>query len=64
MVRPFKTALGGYTHIFVAVDKFTKWIEVKAVTSIESAKATKFIEEITHHFGFPNRIITDLANSS
>ncbi|XP_072150060.1 uncharacterized protein [Setaria viridis] len=59
MVRPFKTALGGYTHIFVAVDKFTKWIEVKAVTSIESAKAAQFVEEITHCFGVRNRIITD-----
>jgi hypothetical protein len=25
-------ALGGYIHILVAVDKFTKWIEVRAVT--------------------------------
>ncbi|XP_072151354.1 uncharacterized protein [Setaria viridis] len=61
MFGSFKTALGGYTHIFVAVDKFNKWIKVKAVTSIELAKAAQFIEEITHHFGVPNRIITDLG---
>ncbi|XP_072148534.1 uncharacterized protein [Setaria viridis] len=61
MVGPFKTAPGGYTHIFVADDKLTKWIEVKAVTSIESAKAAQFMEEITHCFGVPNRIITDLG---
>ncbi|XP_034570715.1 uncharacterized protein [Setaria viridis] len=61
MVRPFQTTLGGYTHIFVAIDKFTKWIEVKAVTSIESAKAAQFVEEITHRFGVPNRIITNLG---
>ncbi|XP_072149643.1 uncharacterized protein [Setaria viridis] len=35
-------------------------IEVKAVTSIESAEATQFVEEIMHRFGVPNRIITDL----
>jgi ribonuclease HI len=27
-VGPFRTALGDYKHILVAVDKFTKWIEV------------------------------------
>jgi hypothetical protein len=27
-VGPFRTAQGGYKHILVAVDKFTKWIEV------------------------------------
>jgi hypothetical protein len=27
-VGPFRTAPGGYKHILIAVDKFTKWIEV------------------------------------
>jgi hypothetical protein len=27
-VGPFRTAPGGYRHILVVVDKFTKWIEV------------------------------------
>jgi hypothetical protein len=27
LVGPFKKAKGGFTHIFIAVDKFTKWIE-------------------------------------
>jgi hypothetical protein len=27
-VGPFRTTLGGYRYILVAVDKFTKWIEV------------------------------------
>jgi hypothetical protein len=27
-VGPFRTTPGGYKHILVAVDKFTKWIEV------------------------------------
>ncbi|XP_022684229.1 uncharacterized protein LOC111257943 [Setaria italica] len=61
MVGPFKTAPGDYTHIFMAVNKFTKWIELKVVTSIESAKAAQFMEEITHCFGVPNRIITYLG---
>jgi hypothetical protein len=28
VVGPFRTAPGGYKHILVAVNKFTKWIEV------------------------------------
>ncbi|XP_039778316.1 uncharacterized protein LOC120645600 [Panicum virgatum] len=42
--------------------KFTKWIEVKPVSSTSAAKAVKFIEEIMHRFGVP-RIITDLGSS-
>jgi len=62
-VGPLKAAQGGYTHIFVAIDKFTKWIEVKSVSSMSAAKAAEFIEEITHRFGVSNRIITDLSSS-
>ena len=58
-----KKDVGGYNHIFVAIDKFTNWIEVKPVTATTAAKAAEFIEEISHHFGVPNRIITDLGTS-
>ena len=47
-VGPLKMAVGGYSHLFVAIDKFTKWIEVKPVTTTTAAKAAKFIEEISH----------------
>jgi hypothetical protein len=33
MVGPFEKALGGYTHLFVAIDKFTKWIEVHPLSN-------------------------------
>ena len=59
---PLKAAQGGYTHIFIAIDKFTKWIEVKPVSTTSAAKAAEFIEEMTHRFGVPNRIITDLGS--
>jgi len=62
-VGPLKTAVGGYSHIFVAIDKFTKWIEVKPLTATTAAKAAEFIEEISQRFGVPNRIITDLSTS-
>ena len=63
MVGPLKTSVSGYNHIFVAIDKFTKWIEVKPMTATTAAKAAEFIEEISHRFGVPNRIITDLGTS-
>jgi cobalamin biosynthesis protein CbiG len=47
----------------VAVDKFTKWIEVRAVTTVTSKEEAKFMEDITHHFSVPNRIITDLGTT-
>jgi hypothetical protein len=52
-------AKGGFTHIFVAVDKFTKWIKVKPVGSITTAKAVEIIKEIMYRFGVPNNIITN-----
>jgi hypothetical protein len=47
----------------VAVDKFTKWIEVRPVAKLTSKEVVKFIGAITHHFGVPNRIITDLGKA-
>jgi hypothetical protein len=34
MIEPFKKAQGAYTHILVAIDKFTKWIEYKPIAFI------------------------------
>jgi hypothetical protein len=59
LVGPFKKAKGGFTHIFMAVDKFTKWMEVKLTTLITAAKAVEFIKEIMYRFSVPNNIITD-----
>jgi hypothetical protein len=33
MIGPLSTAPGGFNRVLVAIDKFTKWIEVKPVTS-------------------------------
>jgi IS30 family transposase len=59
LVGPFKKAKSGFIHIFIAVDKFTKWIEVKPAASITTANVVKFIKEIMHRFGVPNNIIID-----
>src|SRR6266540_3821830 len=59
MVGPLQRAPGGYTHLFVAIDKFAKWIEAKPVATITAAKAKEFFQDIVVRFGVPNRIITD-----
>jgi transposase InsO family protein len=59
LVVPFKKAKGEFIHIFIAVDKFTKWIEIKTAASIIAAKAVEFIKDIMYRFGVPNNIITD-----
>jgi hypothetical protein len=59
LVGPFQKAPGGYTHLLVAVDKFSKWIEVRPLNSIRSEQAVAFFTNIIHRFGVPNSIITD-----
>jgi transposase InsO family protein len=63
MIGPFKKAQGGYTHVLVAIDKFTKCIEFKPIASLTSAKAVEFIQDIIFRFGIPNSIITDLGSN-
>jgi ribonuclease HI len=41
------------------LDKFSKWIEVRPLTSIRSEQAVAFFTNIIHRFGVPNSIITD-----
>jgi hypothetical protein len=62
-VGPFRTAPGSYKHILVAVDNFTKWIEVRPVAKVTSEEAVKFIGDIKHRFDVPNRIIIDLGKA-
>ena len=63
MIRPLTVALGGFNHVLVAVDKFTKWIEYKPIFKISLDRAVDFISDIIHRFGFPHTIITDLGSN-
>jgi hypothetical protein len=56
--RSLQKAPGGYTHLLVAIDKFSKWIEVRPLNSIRSEQAVAFFTNIIHHFGVLNSIIT------
>jgi hypothetical protein len=59
MVGPFKTAPGGLTHLLVAVDKFTKWIEAKPIKKLDGSSTIKFFNEIIIRYIVPQNIITD-----
>ena len=49
----------GFALLLVTIDKFTKWIEAKPITTIDSKEAVKFFLDIVYRFGVPNSIITD-----
>jgi transposase InsO family protein len=59
LVEPLKRTTGGFTHLLVTIDKFSKWIEAYHITSIRSEQAVLFFTDIVHRFGVPNCIITD-----
>jgi transposase InsO family protein len=59
LVGPLQKAPGGFTHLLVSIDKFSKWIEVRPLNSIRSEQAVAFFTNIIHRFGVPNSIITD-----
>jgi transposase InsO family protein len=59
LVGPLQKAPGGFSHLLVAIDNFSKWIEVRPLTSIRSEQAVAFFTNIIHRFGVPNSIITD-----
>jgi transposase InsO family protein len=59
LVGPLQKAPGGFTHLLVAIDKFSKWIEVRPLNSIRSEQAVAFLTNIIYRFRVPNSIITD-----
>ena len=60
MIGPFKPTLGGFRYLYVAINKFSKWIEYKPLVSATAMKAVELFEDIIHRFGLSNSIITDL----
>jgi transposase InsO family protein len=59
IVGPLRNALEGYTHLLVAIDKFSKWAEVRPIKNLSTEKAVSFFTDIIQRFGVPNSIITD-----
>ena len=59
LVGALKRAPGGFTHLLVTMDKFTKWIEARPITVIKSEQDVLLFTDIIHRFGVLNSIITD-----
>jgi hypothetical protein len=63
MIGPFKLAPGGFRYVYVAINKFSKWIGYKPLITATAKKAADLIKEIVHRFGLPNCIIIDLGST-
>jgi hypothetical protein len=63
MIGPLPTAPGGFNRVLVAINKFTKWIEVKPLTCPKADRVLDFLDELVHRYGLPHRIITDLGSN-
>jgi hypothetical protein len=63
MIGPLQTVLGGFNRVLVAIDKFTKWIEIKPVTCPKADRVLDFLDELVHRYELPHRIITDLGSN-
>jgi transposase InsO family protein len=59
IVGPLRKAPEGFTHLLVAIDKFSKWVEVRPITNLRAEQAVMFFTDIIYRFGVPNSIITD-----
>ena len=62
MIGPFKNAPGRFQWVYVAINKFSKWIEYKLLVQSTAKKAAELFN-IIHRFGLPNNIITDLCST-
>jgi transposase InsO family protein len=59
MVWTLQQAPGCFTHLLVAVNKFSKWIEAQPIVNVRFEEAVSFFINIIYRFGIPNMIITD-----
>jgi hypothetical protein len=59
IVGSLRKAPGGFTHLLVAIDKFSKWVEVRPIMNLRAEQAVTFFTDIVYHFGVSNSIITD-----
>jgi hypothetical protein len=63
MIGPFKNASSKFRWVYVAIDKFSKWIEYKPLVQSIAKKAVELFKDIIHRFGLWNIIITNLGST-
>jgi transposase InsO family protein len=52
-------APGGFRFLFIAINMFTKWMEVMPVVNITQEAVVKFMQSIIYRFGVPRRVLID-----
>ena len=61
-MRPFPSS-NGYTHILVAIDYVTKWVEAIPTSSAVHNTSIKMLKEVIFpRFGVPRYLMTDGAS--
>ena len=63
MIGPFKHVPSVFWYVYIAIDKFSKWIEYKPLVSATAKKAVELFEDTIHRFSLPNSIITNLGTT-
>ena len=60
IVGPLPKGKGQVKFLLVAIDYFTKWVEVEALATITEARIQSFVwKKIIYKFGIPRTIISD-----
>ncbi|XP_071906208.1 uncharacterized protein [Coffea arabica] len=60
LLGPFPRAPGGYEYLVVAIDYFTKWVEVEPLSTINSRSIHKFLwRNVVCRFGIPRVLVSD-----
>lgn len=60
LIKPLPKGSEGVVYAIIVVDYFTKWVEVKALSSITKKNTTDFIwRNIVCRYGIPCTLITD-----
>ena len=44
ILGPFPHAVGGFEYLYVAIEKFTKWLEVEVVRKVTAQSAVRFFK--------------------
>ncbi|KAL2232103.1 UNVERIFIED_CONTAM: hypothetical protein Sindi_1390300 [Sesamum indicum] len=60
LVEPFSQAAGQRKLLIIAVDYFTKWVEVELLAKISEKEVIKFLwKNIIYLFGNPRALVSD-----
>ena len=59
LVGLLQKAPGGFTHLLMAIDKFSMWIEARLIGKIRSEQPVLFFTDIVFRFRVQNSIIID-----